>query len=57
MNHPKKPFKLDLMSALLIVVSLGVVLTMIAQAGETALDEAVAVTYQSSNVLAVPASH
>lgn len=34
MNHPKKSFKLDLMSALLIVVILGVVLTMIAQARE-----------------------
>ncbi len=34
MNHPKKSFKLDLMSALLIVVAVGVALTMIAQAHE-----------------------
>lgn len=34
MKHSKRPFKPDLMTVLLLVVSLGVLLTMIAQAGE-----------------------
>ncbi len=47
MNHPRKPFKLDLMTALLIVVSLGVLLTMIAQVGETTASTS-AVAYQTA---------
>ncbi len=48
MNHPKKPFKLDLMTALLIVVSLGVALTMFAQAREGASADTVVVAYQTA---------
>lgn len=47
MNHPRKPFKLDLMAALLVVVSLGVLITMIAQAGENIAPEPV-VAYQAT---------
>ena len=46
MNHPKKSFKLDLMSALLIVVILGVALTMIAQAREGEPASTVIAAYQ-----------
>ncbi len=46
MNHPKKSFKLDLMAALLIVVSVGVILTMIAQADEGRSASTVVAAYQ-----------
>ena len=49
MNHRKKTFKLDLMTTLLIVVSLGVALTMIAQAsGQRPRDSVVAVYHDAS---------
>ena len=48
MNRPKKSFKLDLMAALLIVVSVGVALTMIAQAGERGSVNSVVVVYQAA---------
>ncbi len=48
MNHPKKSFKLDLMAALLIIVSVGVLLTMIAQAGEGRPVNTVVVAYQTA---------
>ncbi len=48
MNYPKKSFKLDLMAALLIVVSVGVILTMIAQADEGRLVDTVVVAYQAA---------
>ncbi len=40
MRHSKKPFRLDPMTALLVVVALGVALTMVAQASAgTGADE------------------
>jgi len=48
MNHPKKSFKLDLMAALFIVVSLGVMLTMIVQAGEGDSVNTAMVAYQAT---------
>lgn len=48
MKHPKKSFKLDLMSALLIVVTVGVALTMIAQAREGEPVKTVVAAYQAA---------
>jgi len=48
MNHPKKSFKLDLMSALLIVVTVGVALTMLAQAREGEPVNTAVVAYQTA---------
>lgn len=56
MNYRKRPFKLDLMSALLIVVLLGVALTMIAQAGEASPDEGMAAAYPVSQTSFISAS-
>jgi len=49
MYHRKKSFKPDLMTALLIVVALGVALTMIAQAAEQQSPSEVVAVYQSAS--------